>query len=95
MTAIKPEYLRFLGTVILFGIAMGLRLGAVNNTVIDGPIRADATDYYSYALNLKYHHTYSRAKLFDNAPLPDALRAPGYPAFLVPLVESPPTAFML
>jgi 4-amino-4-deoxy-L-arabinose transferase-like glycosyltransferase len=95
MTSIKPEYLRFLGTVILFAIAMGLRLGAINNTVIDTPIRADAADYYNYALNLKYHHTYSRAKFSDNEPLPDALRAPGYPAFLVPFVESPATGFML
>jgi 4-amino-4-deoxy-L-arabinose transferase-like glycosyltransferase len=95
MTSIKPEYLRFLGTVILFAIAMGLRLGAINDTVIDSPIRADATNYYNYALNLKYHHTYSKAKFSDNEPLPDALSGPGYPAFLVPFVESPPTRFML
>jgi 4-amino-4-deoxy-L-arabinose transferase-like glycosyltransferase len=95
MTAIKPAYLRFLATVLLFALAMGLRLGAVNNTIIDAPIRADATDYYNYALNLKFHHTYSRQKFSDNTPQPDALRAPGYPAFLTPFVEHPPTAFML
>ena len=49
----------------------------------------------NYALNLKYHHTYSRANFSDKVPPADALRAPGYPAFLVPFVESPPTAFML
>ena len=95
MTSIKPKYLRFLGTVILFAIAMGLRLGAVNHTTIDAPIRADATDYYNYALNLKYHHSYSREKFSENEPSPDALRAPGYPAFLAPFVTSPPAAFML
>ena len=95
MTSIKPEYLRLLGTVILFALAMSLRLGAVNNTVIDDPIRADATDYYNYALNLKYHHTYSRENFSSDAPQPDALRAPGYPAFPVPFVEYPPTEFML
>ena len=95
MTSIKPKYLRFLGTVILFAIAMGLRLGAVNHTTIDAPIRADATDYYNYALNLKYHHSYSREKFSENEPSPDALRAPGYPAFLAPFVTYPPSAFML
>jgi 4-amino-4-deoxy-L-arabinose transferase-like glycosyltransferase len=74
---------------------MNLRLGAINTTVIDAPIRADATDYYSYALNLKYHHTYSRENFSSNAPQPDALRAPGYPTFLVPFVEYPPSKFML
>jgi 4-amino-4-deoxy-L-arabinose transferase-like glycosyltransferase len=95
MTSIKLKYLRFLGTVILFAIAMGLRLGAVNHTTIDVPIRADATDYYTYALNLKYHHSYSREKYSENKPSPDALRAPGYPAFLAPFVTYPPSAFML
>ena len=95
MTATKPAYLRFLATVLLFALAMGLRLGAVNNTIIDVPIRADAADYYNYALNLKFHHTYSRQKFSANMPQPDALRAPGYPAFITPFVEHPPTAFML
>ena len=95
MTTIKPEYLRFLGTIILFALSMSLRMGAVNNTVIDSPIRADAATYYNYALNLKYHHTYSRSKFSDNEPPPDAVSAPGYPVFLTPFVESPPTAFML
>ena len=95
MTATKPAYLRFLATVLLFALAMGLRLGAVNNTIIDVPIRADAADYYNYALNLKFHHTYSRQKFSANMPQPDALRAPGYPVFITPFVEHPPTAFML
>ena len=95
MASIKPEYLRLFGTVVLFALAMSLRLGAVNNTVIDAPIRADATDYYNYALNLKYHHIYSRESFSDKTPQPDALRAPVYPAFLVPFVEYPPSGFML
>lgn len=90
MASIKPKYLRFLGTVVLFALAMSLRLGAVNNTVVEEPIHADAADYYTYALNLKFHHTYSRDKFSSNAPQPDALRAPGYPAFLLPFVEYPP-----
>jgi 4-amino-4-deoxy-L-arabinose transferase-like glycosyltransferase len=95
MTSIKPEYLRILGSVILFTLAMSLRVDAVNNTVIDEPINADATDYYTYAVHLKYHHTYSREKLPSNDPQPDALRTPGYPVFLVPFVKYPPTESML
>jgi len=95
MTSIKPEYLRLLATIILFALAMGLRLGAVNGTTIVAPIRADAADYYNYALNLKYHQTYSRSRFSDTVPQPDAVRAPGYPAFLVPFVDQPPTGFML
>jgi len=95
MTQIKPEYLRLLATIVLFALAMGLRLGAVNGITIKHPIRADANDYYNYALNLKYHKTYSKSEFSDTVPKPDAVRAPGYPAFLVPLVEQPPTAFML
>ena len=90
MTSIKPTYLRFLGTVMLFSLALGLRLGAINNTVVEQPLHADATDYYTYALNLKYHQTYSRTRFSDNVPPPDALRAPGYPAFLLLFAEFPP-----
>ena len=77
MTQIKPEYLRLLATIVLFALAMGLRLGAVNGITITHPIRADANDYYNYALNLKYHKTYSRSEFSDTAPKPDAVRAPG------------------
>jgi len=95
MTAIKPQYLRLLGTIVLFAIAAGLRLDAANTTVIDKPIRSDARDYYAYALNLKHHQTYAGGKYSDAVPQPDAVRPPGYPVFLVPLVEFPPTGFML
>jgi 4-amino-4-deoxy-L-arabinose transferase-like glycosyltransferase len=96
MTAIKPQILRLLGTVVLFAIAMGLRLGAVNTTEIDSPIRADATEYYAYALNLKHYQTFAGGKYSaDAVPRPDAIRPPGYPVFLAPLVEYPPTDFML
>jgi 4-amino-4-deoxy-L-arabinose transferase-like glycosyltransferase len=95
MSSIKPQYLRLLATTTLFALAMGLRLGMVNNTTITTPLRVDAFDYYSYALNLKYHGTYSLSRFSGKAPEPDAVRAPGYPVFLVPLVDYPPTGFML
>ena len=95
MTSIKPEHLRLLGSIILFAVAMGMRFGAVNDTYVNEPITADATDYYTYAIHLKYHHTYSKIPLPNDAPRPDAMRAPGYPAFLVPFVKYPPTRTML
>ncbi len=80
-----------LGAAILLILALGLRLGAVNNTVVDNPLRGDARDYYNYALNLKLNHTFSST--FDtraDTPAPDAVRAPGYPLMLAPLVSFPP-----
>ena len=63
-----------------------LRFEAAGNTVVNQPIRGDASDYVAYALNLKIHGVYSKdkASLTPNAdkPQPDALRSPGYPLFL-------------
>ncbi|MGB5511130.1 MAG: glycosyltransferase family 39 protein [Woeseiaceae bacterium] len=93
--SINPRMLSILAATALFAIAVGLRLGAVNATEVQNPIRADAADYYTYAVNLKKHRTYSRATISDTAPVPDAVRSPGYPVFLTMFVEDPPTQFML
>lgn len=93
--AINPRMLRILAATALFAIAVGFRFGAINETEVQNPIRADAADYYNYAVNLKKHHTYSRATLSDTPPVPDAVRSPGYPVFLTMFVEDPPTRFML
>jgi len=96
MTGIKPGMPRYLAVLMIFAVAMGLRLGAVRQTAVDVPLRADASQYYSYALNLKYHHTFSIARFnADRIPKPDAVRAPGYPLFLTAFVTAPPTALMI
>ena len=95
MTLDRSQMFRLLASTVVFAIAFALRLGAINGTVINTPIRADGLDYYRYAVNLKTYGTYSRAHTFESAPEPDALRPPGYPVFLLPFVEEPPTAFML
>ena len=70
--------------IMLLGLQ--LRLGAVRDTEVDTPIRADARGYLTYALNLKVFNTFSvseealRGKAA--APTPDAKRTPGYPLFL-------------
>jgi 4-amino-4-deoxy-L-arabinose transferase-like glycosyltransferase len=96
MASSTPRYLQYLAAAIVFAIALGMRIGAVNQTSVDIALRADARDYYSYALNLKHYATFSRQTYSETtAPPPDAVRTPGYPAFLAPLVDYPPDEFML
>jgi 4-amino-4-deoxy-L-arabinose transferase-like glycosyltransferase len=75
-------------------IALYLRVGAVLNTVIDSPVRADARLYYLYGYNLKQHNTFSPS-LPSEEVRPDALVAPVYPAFISLFLEAPPTDSML
>ena len=96
MATSKPPYLRYLAAAVLFAIAFGLRLGAVNQTTVPDPLRADADDYFTYALNLKHHGTFSRQTYnIDADPKPDAVRSPGYPVFLLPLAEQPSSDFVI
>jgi len=96
MTSDRARLLYWLGAAAVLVLALAMRLGAVNNTVVDSPLRADARDYYSYALNLKFHRVFSRATYSESAtPAADAVRAPGYPLWLVPLVSYPPDTAMI
>ena len=96
MASSTQRYLQYLAVALMFAIALAMRIGAINHTSVDIALRADARDYYSYALNLKHHATFSRQVYSETtAPPPDAVRTPGYPAFLVPLVDYPPDEFML
>jgi len=95
----------WLGFALVLMLAAYLRFVAATTTIVDYPIRNDAKDYVAYSVNWKYAGTYSRAvtwmpdpsitwppkEHFDKA-LPDAVRPPGYPAFLrlfVPPVPGP------
>ena len=51
-------------------------------TVVDTPIRGDVREYLSYALNMLQHGVFSHMGPWNDAPVPDAYRGPGYPAFL-------------
>ena len=76
-----------------------LRLESVQKTVIKNPIRADATEYFSYAWNLKYKGVYSAAipdfKNPSEPPAPDAMRSPGYPLYLSLFVKEQPDFAMV
>lgn len=81
--------------VIIASFGFELRYESVSQSIVDRPIRADAVDYYSSAYNLRHLGTYSRdsdawrkgAEVVE----PDAFRSPGYPLFIAPFIDGPPT----
>ena len=83
-SAPHPVHVLLLAIILLLGLY--LRGIAVHETRVDNPLRADAGDYIYYALNLTEQHTYSRSRsAYDKdprPPQPDAIRPPGYPAFV-------------
>lgn len=81
---------------LILALAAHLQFTAVLKTEVIAPVRADAADYVSYAYNLKHHAVYSRAPTWHpdwrgGEPLPDAVRSPGYPLFLLALTSGEPT----
>ena len=95
---LSPIQSLMLFLVVLFGLF--LRFGMID--MVDGtaPIRNDALEYYSYAVNLKQFDTYSMEWPGDLiksnlAPTADNNRPPGYAFFLYPFVSFPPTIEMV
>ena len=79
-------------SILLFVLALGIRLSVVLDTEVIAPVRADAADYVAYAYNLEQHGVYSREPTFfvGNAPeRPDAVRSPLYPLFLTLFLDDP------
>lgn len=73
--------------LLVLSISAFIQFTVVSRTVVDGPLRADAGQYFSYAYNLSHHGVFSMSPTWQegakNLPLrPDSLRAPGYPVFL-------------
>jgi 4-amino-4-deoxy-L-arabinose transferase-like glycosyltransferase len=77
---------------LVLALAAFIQLTVVSRTVVDQPLRADAGEYFSYAWNLYYKGTYSSARPADDltSPVPDKVRTPGYPIFLIAV--GPPEA---
>lgn len=78
-----PKARRILGhhitvALLIFVVALALRLVYVSSTVIDSPIRADAAKYAMIAVNLVSNNTYTH----EQSETPDAFITPGYPLFL-------------
>lgn len=85
------------GAVLFLILLVGLflRVGAVLNTMIDTPVRADAKLYYFYSLNLDEHGVFSKAPPATTDPVPDAFAPPVFPLALTPFLEFPPTDRMV
>lgn len=97
---IRDARRHLLFALVLAAVAVWLRGTLVMTTEVINPLRADAFDYYRYAMNLKQCGTYSRSLESITSgcatpPRADSLRPPGYPLSLVPFVEWPPTTAML
>lgn len=68
-----------------------LRYESVSGTAVSNPLMADAGSYFMYAYNLKYNDVYSDSTLSlensNQTVIPNAVRPPGYPLFLVPFLS--------
>ena len=94
------NYWVYLLLLLILALAWWMRSVAAEETRIAAPLRVDAKDYYSYAINLKHYGTYSNlvptTSIGENVtPSPDADRMPGYPLFLSGAVTYPPTSAMI
>src|SRR6476469_10071208 len=71
--------------VAILSLAAWLQFTVVARSEVEAPLRADASDYFSYAQNLRELGVYSRAPRWREpgaVATPDYLRPPGYPVFL-------------
>ncbi len=91
----SPKLLIWAGLAVIVLLGAFLRLQATAHTIVELPIRADAAHYFWYAYNLHRHGTYSHqppvSEGAETAPVPDSLRAPGYPLLISLLMDDPPT----
>ena len=78
---LKKQYIVCFFIFFLIVIGIYLRFLAIQHSLVDTPIRADARDYYSYAMNMHEWGVYSKEYQAVKSPEPDALRSPGFPWF--------------
>ena len=78
----KIQLIPLLLLVIIVIYGSLARWSVIDKTIINAPIRADASDYFYYAKNLSESLIYSRDKKNTGDDLKkDALRSPGFPFF--------------
>jgi len=87
-----PAWPRLLLLLILSLSALVQATG-VSRTVVNSPLRVDALDYFSYAVNLRDHGVYSLQRDWYTSkgvvPTPDKVRPPGYSLLLRALDPQP------
>ena len=72
--------------VLLLSLAAWLQFTVAARTEVAYPLRSDAGEYFSYAYNLHHSGVYSMEPTWRDPArqaVPDALRTPGYPLFLL------------
>ncbi len=77
--------------MLILAISAWIQFTVVTNTKMEHPLHSDARDYFLYAFNLKNLGIYSEAWTLADPPqpaVPDSVRTPGYPLFLL-LVATP------
>jgi 4-amino-4-deoxy-L-arabinose transferase-like glycosyltransferase len=90
VSAAESRLRRILLLILLLAGTTWIQLTVVNRTVVDGPLRSDAGEYFSYAVNLRSSGIYSLDQNWRRgqpaaAPIPDKIRPPGYPLLLAAL----------
>jgi 4-amino-4-deoxy-L-arabinose transferase-like glycosyltransferase len=86
--AAMPAWSRWL-LLLLLALSALLQATVASRTQVTSPLRVDALDYFSYAINLREHGVYSLQRGWYQAskrdPVPDSVRPPGYPLLLLSL----------
>ena len=83
--AARQSRLRALVLTAILALSAWLQFTVVSQTEVDGPLRVDAGDYFSYAQNMRELGVYSIAPRWREpaaVATPDHVRPPGYPFFL-------------
>ena len=85
--------------LLIFLVAVALRLSYQRSAIVDNPIRADARQYFFNAYNLFYFGVYSidAPDVNGNPPRTIWRRTPGYPLFLYPFfyISKTPNEFVV
>lgn len=78
---LQKKKLIYFSMFILMVLGVYVRYLVVQHSVVDTPIRADAREYYSYAVNMQEWGVYSKEYKASESPKSDSLRSPGFPVF--------------
>jgi len=73
------------GGLAVIALGLLLRFYYVSIAEVDQPLRADASQYFLIALNVKNFATFSTSVPTAEGVAPDSYRAPGYPALIAVL----------
>jgi len=86
----KVRLARIVALVLLFALALTIRLVYQNESEVDVPLRADAGKYFLTAFNLQRYGVYSAENTLvtRRPPKTESGNPPGYPLFLYPFVAS-------